>query len=192
MTTPTPEEMMQQIAANTQSIEQLTSAVNMLVTQFIRPNSQQAFANFERLERIEGVIETMATRMVTIVDLIQAFDERLEETRSLVAENASRIAQIDTKLDRAAALIEANGQQIEASRAETEARIEASRAETEARIEASRAETEARIEASKAETEAFIEASRAETEALKELVRSQLSGIIANGRRIDRLEQQAG
>jgi hypothetical protein len=38
-------------------IAQLSNAVDILVSTFIRPNAQQALANYERIERIEGVAE---------------------------------------------------------------------------------------------------------------------------------------
>ena len=116
----TPEELQAAIEAN-------TAAINMLVTQFIRPATQQAFANFERLQRLEAVVESTVdlqqanaqqiadiatqqqanaqqiaanTEHLTQIDnRLRAYDERLEETRQLVAQNASDIAQMGTRHD---------------------------------------------------------------------------------------------
>lgn len=161
----TPEQLLQQIAeqqaVNTQAIADLNQAVNFLVTEALRPAVQQSSANYERIERLEAVVEAgqqqLASNTQAITALIQlaegnqqrldVFDSRLEETRALVADNGSQIAQIGVKVD-------ANAVQI-------------------------------------SQLQESIRESRQETEALKELSRSQLAGIIGNGRRIDRLEQQA-
>ena len=178
----TPAEIQQAIAANTQAITDLSRTVNFLVTEAIRPAVQQSSANYERLESIVGIVADSAQQIAqnsqalsSLVELstanqqqvasntqaitmltrlaegnqqrLDAFDSRLEETRAIVADNGSQIAQIGVKVD-------ANAEQI-------------------------------------AQLQETVEASRQETEALKEITRTQLAGIIANGRRIDRLEQQA-
>jgi hypothetical protein len=85
---------------------------------------------------------------------MDAFDSRLEETRSLVADNASQIAQLRQQQGNSQQQIDQLGIRVDDLVARSERSLE-------------------------------------ETEALKELSRSQLAAIIANGRRIDRLEQQA-
>ncbi|MEL7358008.1 MAG: hypothetical protein AAFN40_15745 [Cyanobacteria bacterium J06560_6] len=167
-TGPTPE-------SNASDIAQLTQAISMLVSQFIRPNAQQANANRETLDRIANLLQGHAEGLLNLelrldqiediarataqqqqlnaqqiaqnVESIAAFDTRLEETRQLVAKNASDIAQITVKQDRSAQLIESNAQ--------------------------------------------LIESNAQEVAALAEASRTQLAAIIGNGRRIDRLEQQA-
>lgn len=167
-TGPTPE-------SNASDIAQLTQAISMLVSQFIRPNAQQANANRETLDRIANLLQRQAEGLLNLelrldqiediarataqqqqlnaqqiaqnVESIAAFDTRLEETRQLVAKNASDIAQITVKQDRSAQLIESNAQ--------------------------------------------LIESNAQEVAALAEASRTQLAAIIGNGRRIDRLEQQA-
>lgn len=137
-----------------QSNEQLNQALNFLVSEFIRPNTQQHLQSMERLERLEGIVESLVQQQQVSVDQIAAnarqiasntesitrFDGRLEETRQLVAKNASDIAQLGVKVDRIADKVDSNAAQVAA----------------------------------------LVEASR-----------TQLAGIISNGRRIDRLEQQA-
>ncbi|MEL7070585.1 MAG: hypothetical protein AAGN15_18260 [Cyanobacteria bacterium J06581_3] len=174
-TGPTPE-------SNASDIAQLTQAISMLVSQFIRPNAQQANANRETLDRIANLLQRHAEGLLNLelrldqiediarataqqqqlnaqqqqlnaqqiaqnVESIAAFDTRLEETRQLVAKNASDIAQITVKQDRSAQLIESNAQ--------------------------------------------LIESNAQEVAALAEASHTQLAAIIGNGRRIDRLEQQA-
>ena len=161
----TPSELQAAIEANTKAIsqlattversnEQLNQAINVLVSDFIRPSTQQHLQSMERLERLEGIVEPIAQQQQENVDQIAAnaqqiasnaeaitrFDGRLEETRQLVAQNGSQIAQLSVKQDRNADAIAANAQQ---------------------------------------------------AEALAEASRTQLAAIIGNGRRIDRIEQQA-
>lgn len=161
----TPLELQAAIAANAGAIsqlattvershEQLNQALNFLVSDFIRPNTQQHLQSMERLERLEGIVERIAQQQQVSADQIIAnaqqiasnaesitrFDERLEETRQLVAKNASDIAQLGVKVDRIADKVDSNAEQVAA---------------------------------------------------LAEASRTQLAGIISNGRRIDRLEQQA-
>jgi hypothetical protein len=168
MTSQTPEDLQAQIASNTQSIERLTTAISQLVVQFIRPNAQQALSNYERLERIEGIVEAIATQqqvntatIATIATQQQAntqqisanteamarFDQRLENTRALVAENGSQIAQLRVIQQQSASQQDLNVQAI---------------------------------------AELITE-----NRAFRESQQSQLAAIIVNGRRIDRLEQQA-
>lgn len=164
----TPQEIQQAIAANTNAIGDLNQALNFLVTEFIRPNAQQHLQSLERLDRIEGIAEAITEQqqvntqqIAQNVEAIARFDERLEETRTLVAANGSQIAQLGIKVDANAVQITRLKEAVEASRDETESLKET------------------------------VEASREETEALKEITRTQLAGIIGNAQRINRLEQQA-
>ncbi|MEO1445346.1 MAG: hypothetical protein AAFV46_03750 [Cyanobacteria bacterium J06635_11] len=120
MTTPTLEH-------NAQAIAQLTEAVNVLVSQFIRPNAQQANANRESInevvallnrhahaiteidQRLEATTQRTAAnaeqiaansqQIAALGERIEQFDQRLEETRALVAQNASDIAQASARHD---------------------------------------------------------------------------------------------
>ena len=168
----TPQELQQAIEANTTAIAQLATTVaqtnqgvNFLVTEFIRPNTQQHLQSLEQLERLEGIVEAIAQQQQTNAQQIaanteavarldqrlEAFDVRLEETRQIVAQNGSMIAQMGTRheqmFDRMDKRLERNDQQLAALTIECQAIAEASR--------------------------------------------TQLAAIIGNGRRIDRLEQQA-
>lgn len=156
---PTPE-------SNARDVAALTSAVDMLVSQFIRPATQQANANREtldeviellgrhtqgllsleqRLEQLEGVVSQIAQQQQANVqqiaqnaEAITRYDQRLEETRQLVAKNSSDFAQMNT------------------------------------------------------ETKASLDSLIEENRAFRESQQSQLAAIIGNARRLDRLEQQAG
>lgn len=154
----TPAELQTAIEANASNIDRLTGAVDVLVSQFIRPNAQQAFSNFERLGRIEGILEVIATQqqantqkiavnadMITAIgESIEAFDQRLEATRDLVAQNSSAIAQLTVKQDQ-------NANDI-------------------------------------ADLKVLVANMVKENQVFRESQQSQLAAIIGNGRRIDRLE----
>lgn len=132
---------MSQLATTVErSHEQLNQALNFLLSEFIRSNAQQHLQSIERLERMEGIVEaiaqqqqTSAQQIASNVEAVTQLDGRLEETRQLVAKNASDIAQLGVKVD-------SNADQVAA---------------------------------------------------LAETSRTQLAAIISNGRRLDRLEQQA-
>ena len=154
----TPEQNAEAIAQLTETVQQLSSAVDVLVSQFIRPNAQQALANYERLERLEGLVETMALQQQENREQISAntqqgaaFDRRLEETRELVAQNGSNIAQMGSRQE----------QMFE------------------------------RLDDHLLALARKIDSNAEQVTALAETSRTQLAAIIGNGRRIERLEQQA-
>lgn len=163
-----PEQNAEQIAANTRAIADLNQAVNFLVSEFIRPNTQQHIQSLERLERIEVIIEAVgqqqqanAQQIASNAEAITQYDARLEQydarledtralledTRSIVAENGSQVAQLKVAQQQVTSQQDRNAQAL-------------------------------------AE---LIEENRA----FRESQQSQLAAIIGNGRRIDRLEQQA-
>ena len=138
MSTPTPEELQRQITANTRSNEQLMDTIERLMHQFIEPSAEQASSSFERLE---DIVETTTTHIgqnaksiKSLIDLLSALGENLErarslleETRAIVAENTSQMAQLRTKLD-CVARIETHEQQIaelRASEAKSRTEVEA-------------------------------------------------------------------
>ncbi|MEL7331053.1 MAG: hypothetical protein AAFN12_02335 [Cyanobacteria bacterium J06560_2] len=189
----TPEQNAQQIAANTDAIAGLNNAVNFLVTDFIRPNAQQQQQSLERLERVEGIVEAIAQRLEETITQQQAnaqqiaqnaagitqYRQLLEETRQLVAQNASNVAQGSARHDQEMSEIRAaqdrNGQQIE--------RLGTAQDRNGQQIE--------RISVAQARNDEQIERLSTEVQAIAEASRTQLAAIIGNGRRIDRLEQQA-
>lgn len=168
----TPEELQAAIEANTAAIarlaaasEQSNQATNVLVSEFIRPTAQQALENQQSIAQLIDVLDRHAQAMVGIderldrvaqqqavnteaiaaaIERMTAFDSKLEETRQLVAQNASNAAQNEARHN---AVMDRNERQIATLTEETRAVAEASR--------------------------------------------TQLAAIIGNGRRIDRLEQQA-
>ncbi|MEO0852425.1 MAG: hypothetical protein AAFY15_02820, partial [Cyanobacteria bacterium J06648_11] len=158
MATPTPEELQQQIAA-------LTTALDTVVTQFVRPAAQQSLENQQSIAQLISLLDRHAQAMVGIderldrvaqqqeanteaiaaaIERMTAFDGRLEETRQLVAQNASNAAQNEARHSAAMDRIDAQQQRL-----------------------------------------------GEEVQAIAEATRTQLTAIIGNGRRIDRLEQQA-
>jgi hypothetical protein len=127
------------MAKPSKGIAQLSNAVDVLVSQFIRPNAQQALANYERIERIEGVVEDSADAIASLTALSEANQQQ-------IAANAESNAQSQGRLIRIEDLITENGRQVDI----------------------------------------LIAEGRADRQNAREL----LAAIIANGRRIDRLEQQ--
>ena len=94
----TNDELQQAIEANTRTIAQVSRAIDTLVTQFIRPNAQQALSNYERIERIEAVLESNT--------------EAIGQIESIQAENAQQVAQNTRAITALTQLSEANQQQI--------------------------------------------------------------------------------
>ncbi|MEL7351460.1 MAG: hypothetical protein AAF171_02985 [Cyanobacteria bacterium P01_A01_bin.116] len=154
----TNDELQALIAAN-------TAAINALVTQFIRPNAQQALENQRSISQgvelmnrhaqailqIDERLAANTQQIAAIGDHIEQLDTRLKETRQLVAKNASEIAQLGTKHD----------QMFE--------------------------RLDARLDRTDGQINLLIEENRA----FRESQQAQLAAIIGNGRRIDQLEQQA-
>ena len=192
---------------NAQQIADLTQAVSTLVTQFLIPTAQQANANRETMSNVIGLLErhgevmagidikldSAASQLQEVVaaqsaatERMSTFDERLEETRQLVAKNSSDFAQMDVRLDR---MIEENEAFRESQRSQINRMVE----ENEAFRESQRSQIDRMVE----RNETFRESQRSqidrmieENEAFRESQRSQLAAIIGNARRIDRLEQQ--
>lgn len=77
------------------SIEDLTNALDVLVTQFIRPTAQQASANFERLERIESALEQVVTLMLSNEQQIAANTDQIAANASQIAQNAEAITRLE-------------------------------------------------------------------------------------------------
>ena len=205
--TMSPEQLLQQIAeqqaVNTQAIADLNQAVNFLVTEALRPTVQQSSANYEQLGRIESIVESLADRLEDTRTLIASNAEQLATTQQLQTTNAQQIAAnteaitaidqrliaFDSRLEETRALVAENGSQIAQMRQQ-----QANSQQQLDQIGQQQANSQQQLDQMGARVDDLIvrsERSLEETEALKELTRSQLAGIIGNGRRIDRLEQQA-
>ena len=102
----TPEQNAEAIAQLTETVQQLSSAVDVLVTQFIRPNAQQAFANYERLERLESALETLVAQ-----SLVNA--EQIEANQRQIASNTESITRLEAKVDDIAETVSEQSQQIQ-------------------------------------------------------------------------------
>jgi len=76
----------------------LTNTIDFLVTEFIRPATQQAFANYERLERLEAALDTLTAQ--TLVNSEQ------------IASNIESIARLETKVDNLADTVADQSNQI--------------------------------------------------------------------------------
>ncbi|MFK8185351.1 MAG: hypothetical protein AB8B99_18405 [Phormidesmis sp.] len=161
----TNDELQQAIEANTIAISQISQALDAIVTQFIRPNTQQAFANYERLERIETVLENSA--------------ETIGQLEAIQAENAQQVAQ-NTQATKALAQIADTTQQQISSNAEVIS-------QSESRLQ----RIENLTEENGNQIQVLIEEGRADRQSNERKFSEALAGIISNGRRISRLEQQA-
>lgn len=165
--------------AQSMTNEELQQLIATLITDFIRPNAQQHLESMARMDRIESALERQAEVVAELslkldqtatqqqanaqqiaqnAEAITRFDTGLEETRLLVAQNASDVAQSNATHTREMAELrtmqEANAQQI-------------------------------------ADNAQLIADNAQQVTALAEASRTQLAALIGNGRRIDRLEQQA-
>ena len=157
-TIPTPE-------SNARNIAALTSAVDMLVSQFIRPAAQQANGNRETLDEVvellsrhaEGLL-TLEQRLESLSELVARTAQQQQANAQQIAQNAEAITQFDTRLEETRQLVAKNSSDFARMNTET-----------------------------KASLDRLIEENRA----FRESQQTQLAAIIGNARRIDRLEQQA-
>lgn len=94
------------VEANTLANQQLSESLNFLVTEFIRPNTQQAFANYERLERLESALETLVAQ-----SLVSA--EQIEANQQQIASNTESITRLENKVDKIADTVSEQSQQIQ-------------------------------------------------------------------------------
>ena len=86
-------------------VEQLSSTIDVLVSEFIRPATQQAFANYERLDRLESALETLVAQ-----SLINA--EQIEANQQQIASNSESITRLEAKVDDIAEAVAEQSQQI--------------------------------------------------------------------------------
>ena len=87
-------------------VEQLSSTIDVLVSEFIRPATQQAFANYERLDRLESALETLVAQ-----SLINA--EQIEANQQQIASNSESITRLEAKVDDIAEAVAEQSQQIQ-------------------------------------------------------------------------------
>ena len=97
------EERLNQIEA---FLEQLSQSMNFLVAEFIRPNAQQARANYERLERLESALETLVAQT-----LMSA--ENIEANQQQIASNTETLTRIEAKVDSLSDTVSEQSQQIQ-------------------------------------------------------------------------------
>ncbi|MFK8184012.1 MAG: hypothetical protein AB8B99_11610 [Phormidesmis sp.] len=157
---------------NAQDIAALREVVNVLVSEFIRPNAQQHLESMARMERIEKAVDRHSTAISQIDLKLDRFIDALEETRAIVAENAQNSAKNDKQIERLGTKLEQYDERLEETR------------QLVAKNSSDIAQTATRIEAS---IDKLVEENRA----FRETAQTQLTAIIGNARRIDRLEQQA-
>lgn len=179
---PTPEQNAQSIADLTTAVAATNAAVNGLVSQFIRPNAQQANANRETLDEVVALLKRHA-------EVIAGLDIKIDQTATLVQENAKAIQQITTtQAEHDEWLKEIRILQAEANSKLAQLTVKQERnAEAVAQIDA-KLDKATELAAKNAEG---IESLSTEVQAVAEATRTQLAGIIGNARRIERLEQQA-
>ncbi|MEL6554882.1 MAG: hypothetical protein AAFQ63_15670 [Cyanobacteria bacterium J06621_11] len=160
---------------NARDIAALTSAVDMLVSQFIRPNTQQANANRKTLDTVINLLQRHAEGLLSLEQRLDKMLDGLESIRGIVAQNAQQIASTAQQQ-------KANAQQI-SQNAEAISRYDAKLEETRQLV----AKNSSDIAQLGVKFDQMIE----ENQAFRESQQTHLAAIIANGRRLDRLEQQA-
>jgi hypothetical protein len=199
MTVPTPEELQAQIASNTQAIGRLVEAIasqQQASAQQIATNVDAMTAFDQQLEGTRVLLEetaaqqqTNAQQIAANAEAMTAFDQRLEgtrillertrasleETRALVAENGSQIAQLKVGHQQVASQQVLNSQAIANLTGQQTLNTQAI----------------ANLTSHQALNAQALTDLIAENRAFRESQQSQLAAILGNGRRIDRLEQQA-
>lgn len=162
------DELQATIAANTQ-------AINYLVTQFIRPSAQQQQQSDERLSHIEELLERQA-EVITGIDLrLETIAQQQQVNTEQIAANAEAIARFDSRLEGTRQLVAQNSADI--------AQLTVKQNRNGELIESLAVKQDRNSD--------LIGRNGTQIEALAETSRTQLAAIIGNGRRIDRLEQQA-
>lgn len=73
-----------------QGLEQVNDALNVLISEFIRPNAQQTRANYERLERIEADLETTEQQTASNAETATRLEVLIEANATRAAENGDR------------------------------------------------------------------------------------------------------
>ena len=210
--------------------EQLAQLIATLISDFIRPNAQQHLESMSRLDRIESLLERhaeviagidikldqiavinqeVATAQAVSAERMERLEERLEETRQLVAKNASDFAQMAAKNandfaqmaaknasdfaqtnERMDRMIEENNTFREIQQTRLDQMIEENntfRETQQTRLDRMIEENNTLRKTQQTQLDRMIE----ENNTFRETQQTQLAAIIGNARRIDRLEQQA-
>lgn len=87
------------VETNTLATRQLNESINYLVSEFIRPNTQQAFANYERLERLESALETLVAQSLVNAEQIAANPERIAANQEQIAGNTENITRLEAMIE---------------------------------------------------------------------------------------------
>ncbi|MEM8502497.1 MAG: hypothetical protein AAF716_05025 [Cyanobacteria bacterium P01_D01_bin.1] len=181
------------VEANTAANRQLGESIDALVSEFIRPVTQQAFANYERLERVEAAL-------AALVNQSSLHAERLEETHRLCEVNQQQIASSAENITRLESSIaggfEATQRQIDSS-AENITRLEAlaesnsevNRQQTDkiARLENGFISLNNRISEQSQQIQVLIEEGRAD----RQIQRETIAAILSVSNRVDVLERRS-
>lgn len=108
------------VEANASANQQLGESLNFLVSEFIRPNTQQAFANYERLERLESALETLVAQSLVNAEQIEANQQQIEASQQQIeanqrqiASNTESITRLEAKVDDIAETVSEQSQQIQ-------------------------------------------------------------------------------
>lgn len=173
--------------SNARDIASLTQALDMVVSQFVRPSVQQANANRETLDEVIELLSRHATGLLTLeqrleglTDIVSDVAQQQRVNAQQTAQNAEAIAaltqrleQFDTRLEETRQLVAKNSSDI---------------AQISVKVDQFITEGRAARESQQTSINQLIEENRA----FRETAQTQLAAIIGNARRIDRLEQQAG
>lgn len=149
-------------------LEDLNSTINVLITEFIRPNAQQAQSNFKAIGQIDGDLDRLNE---SIARSEASHAASMESINAVLAATAVQQAQntegIDTLLG-AMSTTEIEMQRVFGEIAESNQRFEILRNEAiadRAKADADRERWQAAFEADRAEWQAALEADRARADA---------------------------
>ena len=172
----------------------------MLVSQFIRPATQQANANRITLDEVIELLSRHTQGLLSLEQRLDQMIDRLESIEGIVAQNAQQIAATSRQQQANAQQIAQNAQQIAATSQQQQANAQQIAQNAEAitafdqRLEETRqlvAKNSSDFAQMSTETKVSLDRLIEENRAFRESQQSQLAAIIGNARRIDRIEQQA-
>ena len=87
------------VEANGLATQQLSESLNFLVTEFIRPATQQAYANYERLERLESALETLVGQSLVNAEQIASNTAQIEANQRQIASNTESITRLEATVN---------------------------------------------------------------------------------------------
>ena len=94
-------------------VERLSGTIDVLVTEFIRPATQQAYANYERLERLESALETLVGQSLVNAEQIEANQRQIASNTEQIEANQRQIASNTESITRLEATVNDQSQQIQ-------------------------------------------------------------------------------